>query len=69
MLEYMNSNSIRYFVVFTKADKFSKEGMRRRVEELKDIYNFDENADVFAVSSDKKLGIQELREAIAQVLF
>ncbi|MCR5593583.1 MAG: ribosome biogenesis GTP-binding protein YihA/YsxC [Saccharofermentans sp.] len=68
MLEYMNSNSIRYFVVFTKADKFSKEGMRRRVEELKDIYNFDDNADVFAVSSDKKLGIEELRESIAQVL-
>ncbi len=69
MLEYMNSNSIRYFVVFTKCDKYSAAGLKRRIEELKDIYNFDENADIFAVSSMKKQGIAELREAIAKELF
>ena len=68
MLEYMNANNIRYFVVFTKCDKFSTAGMRKRIEELKEVYNFDENADIFAVSSDKKLGINELREAIAKLL-
>ena len=68
MLEYMNANNIRYFVVFTKCDKFSNAQLRRRIEELKDIYNFDENADIFAVSSMKKQGIEELREAIAKLL-
>ena len=68
MLEYMNANNIRYFVVFTKCDKFSNAQLRRRIEELKDIYNFDENADIFAVSSSKKQGINELREAIAKLL-
>ena len=68
MFEYMNANDIRYFVVFTKCDKFSNAQLRRRIEELKDIYNFDENADIFAVSSSKKQGINELREAIAKLL-
>ena len=68
MLEYMNANNIRYFVVFTKCDKFSNAQLRRRIEELNDIYNFDENADIFAVSSMKKQGIEELREAIAKLL-
>ena len=68
MLEYMNANNIRYFVVFTKCDKFSNAQLRRRIEELKDIYNFDEDADIFAVSSMKKQGIEELREAIAKLL-
>ena len=68
MLEYMNTNSIRYFVVFTKCDKYSAEGLRRRIGELKNIYNFDENADIFAVSSMKKQGLDDLRESIAKVL-
>jgi len=68
MLEYMNTNNVRYFVVFTKCDKFSNAQLRRRIEELKDIYNFDESADIFAVSSMKKQGIEELREAIAKLL-
>lgn len=68
MFEYMNANGIRYFVVFTKCDKFSNAQLRRRIEELKDIYNFEENADIFAVSSNKKQGINELREAIAKLL-
>jgi len=68
MFEYMNANNIRYYVVFTKCDKYSAAQLRRRIEELKDIYNFDENADIFAVSSMKKQGVEELREAIAKLL-
>ena len=68
MFEYMNTNSVRYFVVFTKCDKFSAAGLRKRLEEINKIYDFEENADIFAVSSDKKLGITELQEAIAKLL-
>ena len=68
MFEYMNTNNVRYFVVFTKCDKFSAAGLRKRLEEINKIYEFEENADIFAVSSDKKLGITELQEAIAKLL-
>ena len=68
MFEYMNTNNVRYFVVFTKCDKFSAAGLRKRLEEINKIYDFEENADIFAVSSDKKLGITELQEAIAKLL-
>ena len=68
MLDYMNSNNLPYFVVFTKCDKFSAAGLRRRIEELKEVCDFDENADVFAVSSYKKQGIKELQEAIDKLL-
>ncbi|MCQ2516196.1 MAG: ribosome biogenesis GTP-binding protein YihA/YsxC [Saccharofermentans sp.] len=68
MIDYMNQRGIRYFTVFTKCDKFSKAQLMRRLEELKELYDFDENADIFAVSSEKKLGLQELRNALAKVL-
>ncbi|MBR3533868.1 MAG: YihA family ribosome biogenesis GTP-binding protein [Clostridiales bacterium] len=68
MFEYMNTNNVRYFVVFTKCDKFSAAGLRKRLDEINKIYDFEENADIFAVSSDKKLGITELQEAIAKLL-
>ncbi len=68
MFEYMNTNNVRYYVVFTKCDKFSAAGLRKRLEEINKIYDFKENADIFAVSSDKRLGITELQEAIAKLL-
>lgn len=68
MLQYMNSNNIPYFVVFTKCDKFSKQQMRKRISELSEELNFEENANVFAISSQNKLGITELQKAIQEYL-
>jgi len=69
MFEYMNANKIPYFVVFTKCDKFSAAGLRRRLDELRKVYDFDEDAQVFAVSSMKKQGIEDLQNAITKLLF
>ncbi|MBO4636975.1 MAG: YihA family ribosome biogenesis GTP-binding protein [Clostridiales bacterium] len=68
MLEYMNANNVPYFVVFTKCDKFSRQQLRNRMAELSKIYDFREDANVFAVSSTAKQGLSELKEAIETYL-
>lgn len=69
MLEYMNANAIPYFVVFTKCDKMSRQQMRKRIEELSTELDFDEDAHVYAVSSQSGAGIEELRQGIEALLF
>lgn len=69
MLEYMNANNIPYFLVFTKCDKFSRQQMRKRIDELSEELNFEEDSNVFAVSSSTKVGIKELQEAIENYIF
>ena len=69
MLEYMNANDLPYFVVFTKCDKMSRQQMRKRIDELSEILDFDEDARVYAVSSQNGVGIAELQEGIDQLLF
>ena len=68
MLEYLNKSETPYFVVFTKCDKFSRQQLRNRINELQDEYNFDENANIFAVSSVAKSGIKELLDGITNFL-
>ncbi len=68
MLTYMNNNNIPYFVVFTKCDKFSKQQLTKRLKELNEEFNFNEDASVFAVSSERKIGLENLREAIVSYL-
>ena len=43
--------------------------MRKRIDELSEILDFDEDARVYAVSSQNGVGIAELREGIDQLLF
>ena len=43
MLEYLNSGSIPYFVVFTKCDKFSRQQLMKRLKELEEIFDFAED--------------------------
>ncbi len=69
MLEYMNANNLPYFVIFTKCDKFSKQQMRKRLDELSNELDFDENARIYAVSSQNGVGIAELREGINDYIF
>lgn len=69
MLEYMNANNVPYFVVFTKCDKFSRQQMRNRINELSKEFNFEEGANVYAISSMNKIGIKELQEGIEEYLF
>lgn len=68
MLEYMNNNNIPYFVIFTKCDKFSKFQLTKRLQELGEEFNFNEDASIFAVSSERKIGLDTLRNAIVSYL-
>lgn len=64
MLEFLNHSGIPYFVIFTKCDKFSRQQLNNRINALSEEYAFDENANVFAVSSSTKKGINELIDGI-----
>ncbi len=69
MIEYMNDNKIPYFVVFTKCDKMSRMQMLNRLRELEEVFDYSEDARVFAVSSTAKTGISDLKESIESYLF
>ena len=69
MLEFLNNSGLNYFVVFTKCDKFSRQQMMKRLNELADELDFSDDAAVFAVSSDKKIGLDDLKTAIEEHLF
>lgn len=69
MLEFLNNSDLNYFVVFTKCDKFSRQQLIKRLNELSKELNFSDDAVVFAVSSEKKTGLDDLRTAIEEHLF
>lgn len=68
MLEYMNQSGIPYFLVFTKCDKLSKAQIRRQLSEFSKILDFHEDARCYAVSADKKIGLDDLRAGIEEYL-
>jgi len=66
MLEYLNSAEIPYFVVFTKCDKMSKMQVKLHIEKMARSLKFSKDARVFAISSEKKLGLEDLKEALSE---
>ena len=68
MLDYMNQNNIPYFLVFTKCDKLSKAQIQRQLQEFSKILDFHEDARCFAVSAEKKIGLDDLRNSIEEFL-
>ncbi|MBR6880092.1 MAG: YihA family ribosome biogenesis GTP-binding protein [Clostridiales bacterium] len=69
MLEYMNSNNVPYFVIFTKCDKMSRAQLKKRIDELSEEFDFSDTANIFAVSSTSKTGLDDLKKAIEEFLF
>ncbi len=69
MLEFLNNSGLPYFVVFTKCDKFSRQQLNKRLNELSQELNFDDDANVFLISSEKKTGLDDLKNAIEEHLF
>jgi GTP-binding protein len=68
MLEYMNQQDIPYFLVFTKCDKLSKAQIRKQLSEFAKILDFHEDARCYAVSAEKKIGLDDLRKGIEDFL-
>ena len=69
MLEYMNRQSIPYYVVFTKCDKLSKAGLDKRLNEIAQELLIKDMSLCFAVSAEKKEGLKDLKEAVTEYLF
>ena len=69
MLEYMNQAEIPYFLVFTKCDKLSRAQMNRKIAEFAKILDFHDDARIYAVSAEKKVGLEDLRQGIEEYLF
>ena len=68
MLEYLNNAGIPYIMVLTKCDKFSNAEIRKQLETLSEFFDFDSEAQVFAVSSKDKKGISDLKTAISDII-
>lgn len=69
MLNYLNSAGLPYFLVFTKCDKLSAQQVRQQLKMMLNIFDFADDARVFAVSSSEtnpqKSGINDLKMAIS----
>lgn len=69
MLSYMNEQKIPYFVVFTKCDKFSRAQLEKRLSDQLEIFDVHDQAHCFAVSAEKKEGLEDLKNAISNYIF
>lgn len=69
MLNYMNQQHIPYFLVFTKCDKLSRVQLNKRLTEMTAFLDIHDQAICFAVSAEKKQGLDDLKSAITEFLF
>ena len=69
MIKYMNETGLPYFLIFTKCDKLSRAQTNKRISEMGKSLEFTDRSVVFAVSSSKKEGLEDLKTAIADYLF
>lgn len=69
MLNYLNTVGLPYFLVFTKCDKLSAQQVRTQLKMMLNIFDFADDARVFAISSyetnPQKSGINDLKTAIS----
>ncbi|MCR4688604.1 MAG: ribosome biogenesis GTP-binding protein YihA/YsxC [Saccharofermentans sp.] len=68
MLNYLNSSGIPYFLVFTKCDKLSRAQVNRNLQMMAKNLDFSEDACVFAISSQNKAGLDDLKQALAEYI-
>ncbi len=68
MLDFLNASGIPYFLVFTKCDKMSKAQVSRNLQMMSRCLDFREDACIYAVSSQNKAGIDDLRDGLSQYL-
>ena len=68
MLDFLNKSAIPYIITFTKCDKLSNAEFKKQLCYLSDFFDFDSDAEVFAVSSKDKKGINDLKTAISDII-
>lgn len=68
MLDFLNKSAIPYLIVFTKCDKLSAAELRKQLTFLSEFFDFENEAEIFAVSSKDKKGISDLKAEISSIL-
>ena len=68
MLDFLNKTGIPYLIVFTKCDKLSNAELKKQLNSLSEAFDFESDAEIFAVSSKDKKGINDLKSTISDIL-
>ena len=70
MLEWLDYAGIPYLIVLTKADKLKKTQIKKQVDLIKSHLhqNLQEHFNPIIVSSEKKLGLDQMKSAMETVL-
>ncbi len=66
IMAYLDFHGIDYLVVLNKADKFSKAQADRQVAAFRKEGLLPEHKEAFVVSASNKLGLEDLKQAIAR---
>ena len=68
-MEWLGENGIPFSIVFTKADKLSKQRLNENVEAYKNtlLESWEELPPIFITSSEKKIGGEQLTAYIEQI--
>ena len=69
MIVYMKEKNLSFFLVFTKCDKLSRSQVLQQIKKINDFLKLQEDIPCFTISSEKKMGMEDLRQAIADELF
>ncbi|MEA4162790.1 ribosome biogenesis GTP-binding protein YihA/YsxC [Mycoplasma sp. 4404] len=67
-LNFLISNNINFKLVFTKTDKLKQKDKNQLLNHIKSLRNQLGNFEYFLVSSEKKVGIEQLSDDLTQTL-
>ncbi|MEA4206362.1 ribosome biogenesis GTP-binding protein YihA/YsxC [Mycoplasma sp. 1199] len=67
-LNFLISNNINFKLVFTKTDKLKQKDKNQLLNHIKSLRNELRNFEYFLVSSEKKVGIEQLSDDLTQTL-
>ncbi len=68
MIDFLIDNEFPFIIVFTKCDKLSKKQLEERMAEFSEVIPCFEDIIYVLTSSEKLIGIEELRETIEESL-
>lgn len=68
MLDYIFSSERQVLVVATKADKLSRSEYKKRIDNIRACLELDENTPIIPFSSTKRVGIDEVWNAIESMM-
>lgn len=68
MIEYLHELGLPFAIVFTKADKLSKQQQSVSRQKIMSNFNFTDHIPVYVSSAEKNIGITEIKTALQNVL-